>query len=179
MTCLMMSLGTVFYLIIYTVWLKRVSPWNVVIGGFAGCFAGLAGWTAAVNTIRLMPLLVAMLDFLWTPGHLWGLAIKKMKEYKTAGIPMLPVKIGIVKSSQVVFWLNVLTVAFSFLFVLFGLTGIIYMVVAFTAGAMFLFQNRGLLFSSSETQGFKVFIASMPYLTCLMLGLIIDKIVFI
>jgi protoheme IX farnesyltransferase len=179
MTCLMIGLGTAFYIIIYTVWLKRTSPWNVVIGGFAGCFAGLAGWTAAVNTISLMPLLVAMLDFLWTPGHLWGLAIRKMKEYKTAGIPMLPVKIGIAKSSQVVFWLNVLTVASSFLFVLFRLTGIIYMAVALTAGAIFLFQNRGLLLSSSETQGFKVFIASMPYLTCLMIGLIIDKIVFI
>jgi protoheme IX farnesyltransferase len=179
MTCLMMGLGTAFYIVIYTVWLKRTSPWNVVIGGFAGCFAGLAGWTAAVNTISLMPLLVAMLDFLWTPGHLWGLAIKKMKEYKTARIPMLPVKIGIVKSSQVVFWLNVLTVASSFLFVLFRLTGLIFMAVALTAGATFLFQNRGLLFSPSETQGFRVFIASMPYLTCLMIGLIIDKIVFI
>ena len=179
LTCMMLGAGTVFYLIIYTVWLKRTSSWNVVIGGFAGCFAGLAGWTAAVNTISLMPLLIAMLGFLWTPGHLWGLAIKKMKEYKTAGIPMLPVKIGIVKSSRVVFWLNALTVASSFLFVLFRLTGIIYMAVALTAGATFLFQNRGLLFSSSEKQGFKVFIASMPYLTCLMMGLIIDKIVLI
>ena len=78
----MIGLGTAFYLIIYTVWLKRISPWNVVIGGFAGCFAGLSGWTAAVNTLSLMPLLVAMLDFLWTPGHLWGLAIKKVKEYR-------------------------------------------------------------------------------------------------
>ena len=179
MTCLMMGLGTVFYLVIYTVWLKRISPLNVVIGGFAGCFAGLAGWTAAVNTLSLMPLLVAMLDFLWTPGHLWGLAIKKMNEYKTAGIPMLPVKVGIIKSSQVVFFLNVLTVAASFLFPLLHLTGIIYMAVAVAAGSAFLFQNRGLLFSSSEIQGFKVFIASMPYLTCLMLGLVIDKIVFI
>ena len=171
----MIGLGTVFYLIIYTVWLKRISPWNVVIGGFAGCFAGLAGWTAAVNTLSLMPLLVAMLDFLWTPGHLWGLAIKKMKEYKSAGIPMLPVKVGIVKASQVVFFLNVFTVALSFLFPLLHLTGAIYLAVALTAGAAFLFQNRGLLFSSSETQGFKVFIASMPYLMCLMIGLIIDR----
>ncbi len=95
----MIALGTAFYLMIYTVWLKRISPWNVVIGGFAGCFAALSGWTAAVNTLSLMPLLVAMLDFLWTPGHLWGLAIKKIKEYKHAGIPMLPVKIGIIRAS--------------------------------------------------------------------------------
>jgi len=177
LTAFMIGLGTAFYLIIYTVWLKRISPWNVVIGGFAGCFAALSGWTAAVNTLSLMPLLVAMLDFLWTPGHLWGLAIKKVKEYKDAGIPMLPVTVGITRASQVVFGLNVLTVSFSFLFLLMHLTGAIYLVVALAAGAAFLFQNRGLLSSASEIAGFKVFAASMPYLACLILGLIIDKII--
>jgi len=175
LTALMLSLGTAFYLLIYTVWLKRISTWNVVIGGFAGCFAALSGWTAAVNTISLMPFLVAMLDFLWTPGHLWGLAIKKMKEYKKAGIPMLPVKIGISKASQIVFVLNVLTVAFSVLFSIFSLTGTVYLFVALTAGTVFLFQNRGLITSASEAIGFKVFAASMPYLACLMAGLLIDK----
>jgi len=179
LTALMLSLGTAFYLVIYTVWLKRVSPWNVVIGGFAGCFAGLAGWTAAANTLSLMPLLIAMIDFLWTPGHLWGLAIKKMKEYKSAGIPMLPVKVGIVKASQVVFCLNVLTVAFSFLFPLLHLTGVIYTFFALGAGTVFLFQNKGLLLSDKEISGFKVFISSMPYLACLMVALIIDKFSFI
>jgi protoheme IX farnesyltransferase len=175
LTFIMMLLGTAFYLVIYTVWLKRISPWNVVIGGFAGCFAGFAGWTAAANTLSLMPFLVALLDFLWTPGHLWGLAIKKMKEYKKAGIPMLPVKFGIIRASQVVFGLNVFTVAFSFLFPIFHLTGIVYFCFALVGGSAFLFQNRGLLFSSQEKYGFKVFIASIPYLACLMLGLIVDK----
>jgi protoheme IX farnesyltransferase len=105
LTAAMIILGTAFYLIIYTVWLKRASPLNVVIGGFAGCFAALSGWTATANTPSLVPILVAMLDFLWTPGHLWGLAIKKVKEYKKAGVPMLPVKIGTAKAAQVVFWL--------------------------------------------------------------------------
>jgi protoheme IX farnesyltransferase len=168
-----------FYLLIYTIWLKRASPWNVVIGGFAGCFAALSGWTAAVNTVSLVPLLVAGLDFLWTPGHLWGLAIKKMKEYKQAGIPMLPVKVGIIRASNVVFLLNVVTVAFSFLLPLFGLTGAVYLGFAVLAGSGFLFQNRGLLFSASEANGFKAFIASMPYLALLMLGLILDKIFLI
>ena len=175
----MVVLGTVFYLVIYTFWLKRVSPWNVVIGGFAGCFAALAGWTAAANSVSLLPLLVATLDFLWTPGHLWGLAIKKVKDYKNAGVPMLPVKVGVAKASQVVFWLNVTTVASSFLFTIFHLTGFIYLGIAVVAGGAFLFQNRGLLFSNQETYGFKVFLASMPYLTCLMVGLMIDKFLFI
>jgi len=175
LTFLMIALGTAFYLVIYTVWLKRISPWNVVIGGFAGCFAGFAGWTAAINTLSLMPFLIAMLAFLWTPGHLWGLAIKKMKEYKNAGIPMLPVRFGIIKASQIVFGLNVFAVAFSFLFPILHLTGSVYSCFALVAGSAFLFQNRGLLFSNQQECGFKVFIASIPYLTCLMLGLIADK----
>jgi protoheme IX farnesyltransferase len=179
LTAAMLILGTAFYLIIYTVWLKRASPWNVVIGGFAGCFAALSGWTAAVNTLSLMPLTVAMLDFLWTPGHLWGLAIKKVKEYKNAGVPMLPVTIGLRRASQVVFGLNVVTVGFSFMLPLLGLTGPIYFVVALAAGAVFLFQNRGLLSSKSEMFGFKVFLASMPYLACLMAALILDRIVLL
>ena len=178
LTIIMIGLGTAFYLVIYTVWLKRISPWNVVIGGFAGCFAGLSGWTAAVNTLSLMPLLVAALDFLWTPGHLWGLAIRKVREYKNAGIPMLPVTAGISKASKVVFSLNIFTVAFSFLLPLLHLAGTIYLVVAFAGGAAFLFQNRGLLVGPYEVQGFKVFVASMPYLACLMAGLLVDKFFF-
>jgi protoheme IX farnesyltransferase len=179
LTAAMVGTGAVFYLIIYTVWLKRISPWNVVIGGFAGCFAGLSGWTAAVNTLSLMPFLIAMLDFLWTPGHLWGLAIKKIREYKNAGIPMLPVKVGISRASKVVFFLNILTVAFSLLLPLLQLTGTIYLAVALVAGSGFLYQNRGLIFSASEANGFKVFLVSMPYLACLMSGLIVDKLVLI
>ena len=179
LTAVMVGVGAAFYLMIYTVWLKRISSWNVVIGGFAGCFAGLSGWTAAVNTISLLPLMVAMLDFFWTPGHLWGLAIKKVKEYKNAGIPMLPVTVGISKASKVVFMLNVFTVAFSFFLPLSHLTGTVYLVVAFVAGAAFLFQNRGMLFRATEVCGFKVFVASMPYLACLMVALIVDKLVFI
>jgi protoheme IX farnesyltransferase len=179
LTALMIGLGAVFYLIVYTVWLKRVSPWNVVIGGFAGCFAALSGWTAVANSVGFVPLLISAVDFLWTPGHLWGLAIRKMKEYKSAGIPMLPVKVGLSKAGKVVFLSNAVTVAFSFLFPLLGLTGSIYLGFAVLGGCIFLAQNRGLLFSASEAYGFKAFVASMPYLACLMSGLILDKIFLI
>lgn len=99
----MLVAGIVFYLLIYTVLLKRFSPWNVVIGGIAGCFTALSGWTATGAALTWMPLLVAVVDFLWTPGHLWGLAIKRAAEYQKANIPMLPVVIGISKASQVIF----------------------------------------------------------------------------
>jgi protoheme IX farnesyltransferase len=179
LTVLMLALGLVFYLAVYTVWFKRASPWNVVIGGFAGCFAALSGWTAAVNTLSLVPLLVAGLDFLWTPGHLWGLAIKKMKEYKLAGIPMLPVKFGKNKAAKTIFWLNTATVAFSFLFPLLNLTGTIYSAIAVAAGIGFLAVSLCLAAFPSETGGFRVFLMSMPYLTCLMVGLMADKLIFI
>lgn len=178
-TTLMIGLGAAFYLIIYTVWLKRASPWNVVIGGLAGCFAGLAGWTAAVNTLSLIPLLIAMVDFLWTPGHLWALAIKKVKEYQKVGVPMLPVTAGVKRASRVVFLMNIVTVASSLLFPLFNLAGLVYLAVALPAGAVFIVLSTGLLALPSETQGFKVFLASMPYLMCLMMGLIVDKLVFV
>ncbi len=176
LTFLMISLGIIFYLFVYTYWLKRTSPWNVVIGGFAGCFAAFSGWTAAVNTLGLMPLLIAMLDFVWTPGHLWGLAIKKIREYKSVEIPMLPVKIGLVKASKIVFLMNLLTVISSLILPLLHMAGNIYIFTAVSLGAAFLFQNRKLVFSSSETEGFKVFLFSMPYLLFLMIGLIADKI---
>ena len=179
LTALMMTVGAVFYLLVYTVILKRTSSWNVVIGGAAGCFAALSGWTAVANSVSLVPLLVSAIDFLWTPGHLWGLAIKKMKEYKSAGIPMLPVKVGVSKAGKVILVSNTVTVAFSFLFSMLGLTGAIYLGFAILAGGIFLFQNNGLLFSASEAYGFKVFLASMPYLACLMAGLILDKIFLI
>ena len=178
LTTLMIVLGAVFYLFLYTVWLKRITPWNVVIGGFAGCFAALSGWTAAANTLNFFPLMVAMLDFLWTPGHLWGLAIKKVKEYSRVGIPMLPVTIGLKRASRIVFSMNILTVAFS-LFPLSLLTGPLYLAVAVFVGGAFIIQNRGLIASSSEAEGFKVFLASMPYLLILMLALIVDKIIFV
>jgi len=179
LTALIMSLGAVFYLLIYTFWLKRVSPWNVVIGGLAGCFAGLSGWTATGATLTWIPLLVASVDFLWTPGHLWSLAIKKVDEYRKAGVPMLPVALGVSKASKIVFWLNVATVASSLALVFFGVEGTIYLVVALASGIMFLMASVKLLTLKSEEQGFHVFLFSMPYLMCLMFGLIADKIFFI
>ncbi len=176
LTALMMVLGAVFYVLVYTVLLKRTSHWNVVIGGFAGCFAALSGWTAAVGTLSLLPLLISLVDFLWTPGHLWGLAIKKVREYGKAGIPMLPVTIGVPKAAQIVFCVNLLTIVSSLLLPLMGLSGLLYSAVAVSAGAWFLFESKKLVAYPSEASGFRVFLASMPYLAVLMAGLVVDKI---
>jgi protoheme IX farnesyltransferase len=177
MTCLMVVLGFVFYMMVYTVWLKRSSSWNVVIGGFAGCFAALSGWTAAVNVLSVLPLLVAVLDFLWTPGHLWGLAMRKVEEYRKARVPMLPVSFGQSISAKVICWLNVVTVGFSLLLPIFDLAGPIYLATATLGGAVFLIPNISLYRKPEGTQSFRVFLWSMPYLACVMIGLIADKLV--
>jgi len=179
LTALMMVLGAVFYVLVYTVILKRASSWNVVIGGFAGCFAALSGWTATTNSLSLLPLLISLVDFLWTPGHLWGLAIKKVKEYGNAGIPMLPVTFGLRRASRITFAVNVLTVASSLLLPLFGLTGFLYSWVASSAGTWFIFESSKLAAFPSEAGGFRVFFASMPYLAIIMAGLVVDKILFL
>ncbi len=179
LTAIMMTVGAAFYLIVYTVLLKRKSSWNVIIGGLAGCFAALSGWTAVANTVSLMPLLVSAVDFLWTPGHLWGLAIKKAKEYEKARIPMLPVTVGVKKAAEITVLFNIATIIFSMILAILGLTGILYAAVAVSAGVWFTLESRKLLVFPSEAQGFKIFLASMPYLSVLMAGLLLDKLFFV
>jgi protoheme IX farnesyltransferase len=176
LTALMITLGAVFYLVVYTVLLKRASSLNVVIGGLAGCFAALSGWTAVANSLSLVPLLISAVDFLWTPGHLWGLAMKKASEYKKAHIPMLPVTVGFKKTAQITFLFNLATIIFSLLLPVLGFTGFLYPIFAVASGTWFMLESRKLLFFPSERIGFRVFLASMPYLGFLMIGLMIDKI---
>jgi protoheme IX farnesyltransferase len=179
LTAFMMALGAVFYLVVYTVILKQTSSWNVVIGGTAGCFAALSGWTAVANSVSLVPLLVSTVDFLWTPGHLWGLAMKKAAEYKKAGIPMLPVTAGLKRTAQATFIFNAAAITVSLLLPVLGLAGFFYSAFAVAVGAWFMLESRKLLQFPSETAGFKMFLSSMPYLAAVMAGLMVDKILFV
>jgi heme o synthase len=179
LTGVMMGLGVVFYLGVYTVWLKRTSSLNVIVGGLAGCFAGLAGWTAVTGALSALPLAVSLLDFLWTPGHLWALAIKKVKEYARAGVPMLPVTAGLKKSANITFLFNACAIAVSLMFPLLGLAGWLYGVVAAGTGLWFLFESQRLVVYPTESSGFRVFLVSMPYLAFLMAGLLADKIILV
>ena len=171
----MIVMGAAAYLFVYTHWLKRRSRWNVVIGGVSGSFAALSGWAATGNAFSLMPLLVALLDFLWTPGHLWGLAIARVKEYRRASLPMLPVTVGLRTASRYVFLFNVLTFASSLLFPILGMTGPVYSVAAIFAGALLLWRSWKLLILPSEGGGFRLFLLSVVYLSFVMGALVIDR----
>ena len=177
MTLAMVALGAAFYLLVYTVWLKRTSRWNVLIGAVSGGFAATAGWAATGASITLVPILIGLLDVVWTPGHLWSLAIKRVDEYKKAGVPMLPTRSGIGYASRFVLIFNSATVAFSFVFTLIGETGLIYTAVAAACGAWLLWKSVKLYRNPSAHLGHEAYIASMPYLAALMVGFLLDRIV--
>ncbi|MEN3047178.1 MAG: heme o synthase [Candidatus Caldarchaeales archaeon] len=98
---LLIASGMLFYVVVYTMLLKRRTIWNVVIGGAAGSFPPLAGWAAATGEIGLPAVLLAVLVFLWTPGHFWALAIRGVEDYRSVGLPMLPVRVGVERASRI------------------------------------------------------------------------------
>jgi protoheme IX farnesyltransferase len=120
LTAFFMGAGVFWYIFVYSMWLKPRTKWNIVIGGAAGCFSALAGWSAATGTVSVEGILIAVLIFLWTPGHFWGLAIAKSKDYADAEVPMLPVVEGESRSSLITALSNILL--FPFTMILFFLT---------------------------------------------------------
>jgi protoheme IX farnesyltransferase len=113
LTGLLMGMGVFWYIFVYTLWLKPRTKWNIVIGGAAGSFSALAGWSAATGTINIVGVLVAALIFLWTPGHFWGLAIAKSKDYENGEVPMLPVVDGQTRASLYTAFSNILLFPFT------------------------------------------------------------------
>src|SRR5450830_2153818 len=140
LAALYVFLGAFFYAIVYTVWLKRRTWLNIVIGGLAGSFAVLAGAAAVTPTLGAVPLLLALVLFLWTPSHFWCLAIANSSDYATAGVPMLPVVVGNARAAQIVFASTLALVGVSLLPVFFG-AGLIYFAGALTGGAHFIKKN--------------------------------------
>ena len=113
LTALLIGMGIFWYIFIYTLWLKPRTKWNIVIGGAAGSFSALAGWSAATGSVEIVGILVATLIFLWTPGHFWGLAIAKSNDYQNGEIPMLPAVDGLARASRYTAFSNVLLVPFT------------------------------------------------------------------
>jgi protoheme IX farnesyltransferase len=120
LTAFFIAMGAFWYIFVYTLWLKPRTKWNIVIGGAAGCFSALAGWSAVTGAVSVEGVLVAALIFLWTPGHFWGLAIAKTKDYMDGNVPMLPVVEGVSRASLYTALSNVLL--FPFTIALFLLT---------------------------------------------------------
>lgn len=169
-------LGAFFYGVVYTVWLKRRSWTNIVIGGLAGSFAVLAGGAAVDPTLGPLPLLMALVLFLWTPPHFWSLAIANHKDYASAGVPMLPVVVGTERAARVVFASTVALVAASLLPGLFG-AGPIYMAGAAIGGGYFLVKTWALVRDTQRKTAMSAFFASLLQLSLVLVTATLDGLI--
>ena len=167
-------LGGFVYAVVYTVWLKRRSWVNIIIGGLAGSFAVLAGGASAAPGLCLPPVLLSVIMFFWTPSHFWSFAVFHREEYEKAGIPMLPNVVGDRKTARYILLNTILLVVSSFLPVYFGGPGKVYAAAAAALGAFFIIRNVQLIFNLSKDNAWKNFTASMIYLGGLFAAVVID-----
>ncbi len=175
-TC-MIALGIFFYVMVYTVWLKRYNAANIVIGGFAGSAAAMAGWAAATGSINLLGFLVGWLVFMWTPSHFWCLAIKAREEYASVRIPMLPVLIGNQKTSSYIFVNTAILLPYSLALYFFGL-GLLYTAVAAISGSLMLIYHYKLTKNPSPEFAWKAYKVTAPYLVVIFVALALDSLFY-
>ncbi len=173
---LYLFLGAFTYAVVYTVGLKRRSWLNIVFGGLAGSFAVLTGAAAADPALGAQPLLLALVLFLWTPPHFWSLAIANTDDYVAAGIPMLPVVVGIPRAARIVHANTLVLVLASLLPGAFG-AGPIYLAAAVIGGAWFLQHTHALARTPERSTAMSAFFASMVQLAVLIAGVALDTLV--
>src|SRR5215470_7899177 len=162
------------YAVIYTVWLKRATSQNIVIGGAAGAAPPVLGWTAVTNSVDPNALLLFLIIFVWTPPHFWALAIARRDEYARAGIPMLPVTHGVEFTRLQVLLYTVLLVVVTLLPYLTRMSGLVYLAAALVLNAFFLYYALILKISAREELPMRVFRFSVTYLIWLFAALLID-----
>ena len=167
------ALGIFFYVIIYTAWLKRLNSSNIVIGGFAGSAAAMAGWSAATGSMDILGFLVGFLVFVWTPSHFWCLAMKMKDEYTEAKVPMLPVLIGMQKTSKYILANTLILLPYSLMLYAFGL-GIVYIIIASVGGGLMLVYHYKLTKLPTSEFAWKAYKVTAPYLTIIFLAVALD-----
>jgi len=172
-TAFYIFLGAFFYAIVYTVWLKRRSWTNIVIGGASGSFAVLAGAAAVDPSLGPVPILLAIVLFLWTPSHFWSLAIAKNKDYAKTGVPMLPVIIGNHRCAEVVMLNTLLLVGISILPFFYGMSWI-YLAGAAGGGGYFIYHNYLMIKDPAPRVAMKSFFASLLQLVLLLVCAVLD-----
>jgi len=167
------ALGIFFYVIIYTVWLKRLNSSNIVIGGFAGSAASMAGWSAATGSMDILGFLIGFLVFVWTPSHFWCLAMKMKDEYSAAKVPMLPVLIGMQKTSKYILINTLILLPYSLMLYAFGM-GLVYTAIAAASGGLMLVYHYKLTKSPTSEFAWKAYKVTAPYLTIIFLAVALD-----
>ena len=173
----MIALGIFFYVIIYTAWLKRSNASNIVIGGFAGSAASMAGWATAIGSMDLLGFLVGWIVFMWTPPHFWCLAIKAREEYASVRVPMLPVLIGNQRTASYILLNTAILLPYSIALYFFGL-GLLYTIVAAASGSLMLIYHYKLTKNPTPEFAWKAYKVTAPYLVVVFIALAFDALYY-
>ncbi len=170
--------GFLYYVFIYTIWLKRTSKHNIVIGGGAGAFPPLVGWAAVTGSLAPEALLLWLIVFFWTPPHFWALAIIREKDYARAGVPMLPVVEGDVETRRQIVLYTMYMLALTALPPLLGMLGWSYLLMAAVFGGLFLHYALKLRRDGTTTTAWALYKYSLLYLALLFVAMVVDRVVF-
>jgi heme o synthase len=174
LTAVLTFCSIIGYAVIYTLFLKRASPQNIVIGGAAGAAPPLLGWAAVTGHLQAGAMLLFLIIFVWTPPHFWALAIHRREDYAKAGIPMLPVTHGVAFTKLHILLYTILLVLVSLLPYLIGMSGLLYLAAALILGGVFLYDAWRLYRSDDATLPMRTFRWSIWYLSGLFLVLLVD-----
>jgi protoheme IX farnesyltransferase len=177
LAALLAVFGNLFYVLVYTRWLKRSTPQNIVIGGAAGAVPPVVGWAAATGNLTLPALLLFLIVFFWTPPHFWALALLIRREYAAARIPMLPVVKGEPETARSIVRYTLLMIGVTLLPFLAHTVGWLYLASALLLGGLFLLLAVELLRETTPARARRLFTYSLAYLALLFVALALDPIV--
>jgi len=174
LTAILTFISLMGYAVIYTVFLKRATPQNIVLGGAAGAAPPLLGWTAITGTINTEAVLLFLIIFIWTPPHFWALAIRRKDEYAKAGIPMLPVTHGVKYTKLLILLYSLMLLSVSLLPFVIKMSGLIYLIAAIILGLGFVTFAWKLYNDEKNEYAMKTFSYSILYLSLIFLFLLTD-----
>jgi len=174
LTAVLTFVSLIGYALIYTAWLKRATPQNIVIGGAAGAAPPVLGWAAVTGDVHTHSLILFLIIFVWTPPHFWALAIDRREDYAAAGIPMLPVTHGIAFTRLQIFFYSIILVLVTVLPWLTGMSGLIYLAAATVLNIGFIGYAIALLRAKDDTLSMPMFHYSVVYLLALFAFLLVD-----
>jgi protoheme IX farnesyltransferase len=168
-----------FYIVIYTMLLKRSTPQNIVLGGAAGALPPVIGWSAVTGDISLPSLLLFAIVFYWTPPHFWALSLRLRRDYAAANVPMLPVTHGVTETTRHIAIYTVLMVCLTLVFFAVARMGLVFLAGSVVLGALFLFQAIAMWREGTDVRAVRLYRYSITYLTALFALIILDVFVFI
>lgn len=179
LTLFITTFGFIFYSLVYTIYLKWSTPQNIVIGGLSGALPPLIGWTAVTNEISLLPLILVLIIFLWTPPHFWPLAIDRMDEYKKEGVPMMPIAKGVSRTKKEMIIYAVLLLGASLAPFFYSLTGYFYLISTTALNFYFIYLCIEYLNDENNQLSMKIFNFSVRYMLLFFLATYIDFLIML